>query len=83
MPRAKKYPTPAARQAAYRQRREEKNAAQAAFQASVVCSAWRLARAVRKAAAAGDTAAQALDRPRWTDTLDSLAAEFEARASRA
>jgi hypothetical protein len=82
MPREKKYPSPAARQRAYRQRREAKRSAQAAIQASVVCSAWRLACAVRKAAAAGDTAAQALDRPLWTDTVDALTAEFEARACR-
>jgi hypothetical protein len=54
MPRTKKYDSGAEKQAAYRQRREDKRAAQATFQASVVCAAWRLARAVRKAAAAGD-----------------------------
>jgi hypothetical protein len=82
MPHEKKYPSPAARQAAYRRRNAEERAATLDFHRTVLRAACRLTTAVRAAAEAGDPRAQMIPPSTVVRTLLALASDFESRARR-
>ena len=80
MGRPKRYPTPAARQAAYRQRCAAELVS--VNRASLVAWEQRLARllaAIAQAAATGDPLARQVYRTHDADTLDTLTAWFAGR----